>query len=102
MYGGPALSLNDLSSNHGLPASFNSHESWSPESWDMASLTGMHDYNLRHEAHSVLSFSEESLSSGEEFSDLGRTSIDLGQTGLVPGVGDGYLLDGLDAGFESL
>ena len=97
MYGGPALSLNDLGHNNGP---FNSQDSWSPESWDMTSLVGMQEYTSGQEAHSVLSFSEESMTSGEDFSDLGRTSVDLGHT-LIPSVGDGFL-DGMDGGFGGL
>jgi len=64
IYGGshndptPALSVPDnASSNIG---------SWSPESWDYA--IGMGDYNSNAGSHSVLSFSEDSLSSGDDLS----------------------------------
>ncbi|KUJ18402.1 fungal-specific transcription factor domain-containing protein [Mollisia scopiformis] len=94
IYGGPALSLSDNStSNYG---------DWSPDSqWDMTSLT-MNDFTSAPAARSVLSFSEESLSSGE---DLSTSDLGLGRQDhnhLIPGSvfsGDGYLLEGLDATF---
>lgn len=96
IYGGPALSLTDnASSNYG---------DWSPESqWDMTSFT-MNDFgSAPGAARSVLSFSEESLSSGEDLSasdlGLGGRPLDYRQA-LLPGSGsDGYLLEGLDATF---
>ncbi|KAF4637569.1 hypothetical protein G7Y89_g513 [Cudoniella acicularis] len=97
IYGGPALSIADTAqSNYG---------DWSPDSaWDMT-LT-MNDFtNNPQAARSVLSFSEESLSSGEDLSasELGgmgrqhdyRHSL---MTGSVNG--DGYLLDNLDGAFS--
>jgi len=99
--GGPtqALPLPDASSNIG---------NWSPESWDYTSL-GMNDFTGNGlPARSVLSFSEESLSSGDDLSasDLGLpgTRHDYKQA-LLSGNGPagdnfGYLFDGLDAGFN--
>ncbi len=94
IYGGPALSLADTtSSNYG---------DWSPESqWDMTSLN-MNDFTSAPAARSVLSFSEESLSSGEDLStsDLGLGRQDYSH--LIPGSvssNDGFLLEGLDATF---
>ncbi|KAF8858953.1 hypothetical protein BDZ45DRAFT_385030 [Acephala macrosclerotiorum] len=94
IYGGPALSLADTtSSNYG---------DWSPDSqWDMTSLH-MNDFTSAPAARSVLSFSEESLSSGEDLStsDLGLGRQDYSH--LIPGSvssNDGYLLEGLDATF---
>ncbi|KAK0107352.1 hypothetical protein ONS95_004045 [Cadophora gregata] len=96
IYGGPALSLADThSSNYG---------DWSPDSqWDMTSLT-MNDFgSAPGAARSVLSFSEESLSSGEDLStsELGLGGRqDYGHAMMGSGtVGDGYLLEGLDATF---
>jgi hypothetical protein len=96
IYGGPTLSLTEnTTSNYG---------DWSPDSrWDMTSFT-MNDFSsVPGAARSVLSFSEESLSSGEDLSgnDLGLSGrpLDYRQT-LLPGSGsDGYLLEGLDATF---
>jgi hypothetical protein len=99
IYGGPALSLTENPpSNYG---------DWSPDSqWDMTSLT-MNDFgNGPGAARSVLSFSEESLSSGEELSASelglggGGRQHDYGRAMMGSGsVGDGYLLEGLDAAF---
>ncbi|PBP19092.1 fungal-specific transcription factor domain-containing protein [Diplocarpon rosae] len=96
IYGGPTLSLDNASSNY---------ETWSPDSqWDMASLT-MHDLGdaASGAARSVLSFSEESLSSGEDMStsDLGLGgSHDLAHEQHLLGTGEGYLLEGLDATYR--
>jgi hypothetical protein len=97
IYGGPALSLTDNSSSN--------YGDWSPDSqWDMTSFT-MNDFgSAPGAARSVLSFSEESLSSGE---DLSASDLGLGgrpqdyRQALLPGSGssDGYLLEGLDATF---
>jgi len=98
IYGGPALSLTEIpSSNYG---------DWSPDSqWDMTSLT-MNDLgNAPGAARSVLSFSEESLSSGEDLSASelglgGGRQHDYGHAMMGSGnAGDGYLLEGLDAAF---
>jgi len=96
IYGGPALSLTDNSSSN--------YGDWSPDSqWDMTSFT-MNDFSSAPgAARSVLSFSEESLSSGEDLSasdlGLGGRPLDYRQV-LLPGSGsDGYLLEGLDATF---
>ncbi|KAG9236230.1 fungal-specific transcription factor domain-containing protein [Amylocarpus encephaloides] len=99
IYGGPALSLTEsVPSNYG---------DWSPDSaWDMASIS-MNDFSsTAGPARSVLSFSEESLSSGEDLSasdlGLGRQSDYLSHHALMSasvGSGDGYLLDNLDGGF---
>merc|ERR1711964_851764 len=96
IYGGPALSLTENPpSNYG---------DWSPDSqWDMTSLT-MNDFgSAPGAARSVLSFSEESLSSGEDLSTSelglgGRHDYGHGMMGSGT-AGDGYLLEGLDAAF---
>jgi len=97
IYGGPALSLTDNSSS--------TYGDWSPDSqWDMTSFN-MNDFgSAPSAARSVLSFSEESLSSGE---DLSASDLGLGgrlqdyRQALLPGSrsSDGYLLEGLDATF---
>jgi len=97
IYGGgptPALAVTD-SSNYG---------SWSPESWDYASV-GMGDFNNNvATANSVLSFSEVSLSSDDlPGNDLGLSGTRLDcKRQLLPGTvssNDGYpyLLEGLDS-----
>lgn len=125
VYGGPSLSLHQVPSNcsssstdiyshahpHALPQSsqalLDTNSNWSADSWDMTALS-MHDFDIslpRHEglsnpapAQSVLSFSEESLSSGDDLGpDLigngngsGRQSFDYKLTG-----GEGYMLEGV-------
>jgi hypothetical protein len=96
IYGGPSLSLADTTpSNYG---------DWSPDSgWDMTALT-MNDFTNTGPARSVLSFSEESLSSGEDLatSDLGLGGRQDFRNTLMAGAvssHDGYLLDGLDGTF---
>jgi hypothetical protein len=96
IYGGPALSLTDNSSSN--------YGDWSPDSqWDMTSFT-MNDFGSGPgAARSVLSFSEDSLSSGEDHPvndlGLGGRPLDYRQA-LLPGTGsDSYLLEGLDATF---
>ncbi|TVY82332.1 Transcriptional activator protein acu-15 [Lachnellula suecica] len=91
IYGGPALSLADTTpSNYG---------GWSPDSaWDMTSLT-MNDFaNGTTAARSVLSFSEESLSSSEDLSasefSMGGRQQDFRHTAMLPG--ENYMLDQLD------
>lgn len=92
IYGGPALSLTETTApNYG---------DWPPEAkWDMASLT-MNDFTNTGPAQSVLSFSDESLSSGEDLStsDLGLGGRQDYRNPLMSG-SDNYLLDGLDGNF---
>ena len=93
---GPALSLTDTSSSQ--------YGGWSPESWDITSLN-MSDFTSGiAPPQSVLSFSEDSLSSGEEMSasELGLSrpgQLDYRHTLLGATSNDQYLLDGLDANF---
>jgi hypothetical protein len=98
IYGGPALSLSENTNS--------SYSAWSPDSpWDMATLN-MSDFTSAPAPRSVLSFSEESLSSGE---DLSSSEIGLGGgragdygSSLLPGSvgsGESYLLDGLEGTF---
>jgi len=121
VYGGPAPSLSETlpsSSNIGTaghPASLSSSSTYgdgytdwdlSPESWDMAALS-MADFEPTA-PQSVLSFSEESLSSGDDLgsSEFGAGNGNLGggmanyRNALLSGpVGEGFLLDGLDGNF---
>jgi hypothetical protein len=98
IYGGPALSMAET------PVSTSSTigSGWSPDSWD---LTGFNigDFGSDPGAtQSVLSLSEDSLSSGEEVS---PSELSLGVNGLeyqrtfIPVNADGFLLDGLEANF---
>jgi len=100
LYGGPGMHLPEtpISST----ARSGGAATWSPEPWD---LTG---FNLGDFApgsattHSVLSLSEESLSSGEDLaqSEIGLSvgSLDF-RGGMTTGCGttDGYVLDGFEA-----
>ncbi|CAG8982602.1 hypothetical protein HYALB_00008094 [Hymenoscyphus albidus] len=98
IYGGPALSLTETSqSNYG-------DSGWSPDSaWDLT--LNMNDFSSGPgPARSVLSFSEESLSS----EDLSASELGLGRhleyshQGLIAhsvSSRDGYLVDHLDGGF---
>jgi len=111
VYGGPPLSLTDApptTSTTAQPGSLGSssvygeaYADWnlSPESWDMTALS-MTDLEPKV-AQSVLSFSEESLSSGDDIgsSDFGTGSGNLGMGDYNLVAGDGYLLDGLDGHF---
>jgi len=97
IYGGPALSLTTETSNSNFG-------DWSPESgWDMATIS-MNDYTATA-PRSVLSISEESLSSGEDLStsDLGLVGgqQDFRQTlhSSATAGGDVFLLEGLEGNF---
>lgn len=99
IYGGPALSLSDNTAN-----TTPNYGDWSPDShWDMSSLT-MSDFTAAPAARSVLSFSEESLSSGEDLSasELGGLSARRRDysSSLLPGNSvDSFVLEGFDATF---
>jgi len=97
IYGGgptPALASTDTGSSK--------YGAWSPESWDYTTI-GLDDYSNNAGApQSVLSFSEESLSSGEDL-----TSSDLGfhhdqKHGLLGTVSTSYdyILDGFEGSFN--
>lgn len=92
IYGGPALSLSERTgSSYG--------GEWSPDSrWDMSGLAMSEFTSAPGAPRSVLSFSEESLSSGEDLStsDLGRDGF--GAAGMLHGNGE-YLIDGLENTF---
>lgn len=116
VYGGPAIPM--LSSMPGVadihkPASIASGSAygvspsdWSSEQWEVKGLT-MHELDAAlnsgqtvGQAHSVLSFSEESLSSGDELFSSTSTSGILNNRPMMPvGGADSFLLDGLDANF---
>ena len=110
-----ANTLQDLSlQDHGLTttisnSSSNTFDDWSPELWDMAALN-MHDFDISGPAQSVLSFSEDSLSSGDDLEALGfgsnnsncsgRQSLDGHyRNGAQLITGESYLHDGLDGMF---
>lgn len=103
IYGGstngptPALSIPDnASSNFGA---------WSPDSWDYNIGLGDFTNNAAGPANSVLSFSEESLSSGDDLSASDLIQHDYNKPALVAGNNNSsndpydYLINGLDNGF---
>lgn len=107
--------LSDLSAtDHSLTTlsktSSNSYGEWSPESWDVTALQ-LNDFDIPGgPTQSVLSFSEDSLSSGDDLDGFGmgagngsgRHSFDDLYRNNAPLMGqDGFLFDGLDAGFVS-
>lgn len=97
IYGGSGM-INEAS----MPvntAHSNSSAEWSPDSWDLSSFS-IGEFGNTPAPRSVLSISDESLSSGEEVapSELGLSvgSVDYhGQ--MLPTNGDGYIVEGLDA-----
>ncbi|KAI9735396.1 MAG: hypothetical protein M1818_006402 [Claussenomyces sp. TS43310] len=116
VYGGPALSI--PASSHHAASTSSVCDDWSPEEWDMATLS-MHDFDLgapsslggpggggvgggggggvAKTALSVLSFSEESLSSGDDHagSDFLMGSVHGNGHG-----GQGHLTAGGNAGAD--
>ncbi|KAM7203705.1 putative transcriptional activator protein acu-15 protein [Rhypophila sp. PSN 637] len=91
MYGGPGLTLATTET----PASASSGTAWSPESWDLSGFN-LGDYGAGG-AQSVLSLSEESLSSGDDLAsgDMGMRANSLDYT-RITGNSDAFLLDGLE------
>lgn len=99
IYGGPAVVLDEANA-HVTPSSY---EEWSPESWDMAGLTVNDFTNLpanHRVAQSVLSFSDDSLSSTEDMSSNETLSMSRQHT-LAPSTAplENYMYDGLEAMF---
>ncbi|KAH8893415.1 hypothetical protein GQ53DRAFT_113780 [Thozetella sp. PMI_491] len=100
IYGGPALSLAEsMPTPTTAPASGAHAAGWSPDSWDLSGFS-LGDFGTSGvaTAQSVLSLSEESLSSGEELTELTeltQSELGLGAGSLDYGNG-GYLLDGLE------
>ncbi|KAJ2893934.1 putative transcriptional activator protein acu-15 protein [Zalerion maritima] len=102
IYGGPQISLdNPQSATSSGPA----YSPWSPDSWDLTNFNIGDFGGTPAPPQSVLSVSDESLSSGGEErapSELGLSvnSIDYRNNGMIPpGSNDGFLLDGLDGNF---
>jgi hypothetical protein len=100
IYGGPRIPLTEA------PVA---NTNWSPDPWDLTNFN-MGDFAANHHAsaQSVLSLSDESLSSGEEMASsemgLSVSSLDYTNTLVPPGTAaratpDGFPLDGLDDGF---
>ena len=72
----------------------------SPETWDMTALS-MGDYDASATTQSVLSLSEESLSSGDDLDFGGPGALGEYKQSLLQGSlnGDGFYVDGLDGNF---
>ncbi|EFQ35068.1 fungal specific transcription factor domain-containing protein [Colletotrichum graminicola M1.001] len=101
IYGGAASSLPVIG---GTPASSTGLDSWSPDSWDLANFNlGDFDTNPAP-PQSVLSVSEESLSSGEDLTsdlNLSVSSLEYRNALLAScsANSDGLFLDGLDGNY---
>ena len=100
MYAAPSLSLAETP----VSATSMSGSAWSPDSWDLSGFNINEFTTHPGPAQSVLSLSDESLSSGGE--DLGAGDLGLGLDfhsrggGLMPPTtAETYILDGLDAAF---
>jgi len=100
IYGGPPIVL-DESNAQVTPSTY---DEWSPESWDMSALA-VHDFtNVTGDhgvARSVLSFSDDSLSSTEDVSGSDTLSANQRHHSMIQstGPGDNYPYDGLEAMF---
>ncbi|KAK4122409.1 hypothetical protein N657DRAFT_657231 [Parathielavia appendiculata] len=100
IYGGPGLALADNSTTP-LSATATTAPAWSPDSWDLTGFNlGDFGSGTTGSSHSVVSLSEDGLSPSDDLVSVG--SLDF-RNGLIssglPTTADGYVLDGLDAGF---
>lgn len=129
VYGGPAISLSLNSMHSTVPVSSisdlapsmtsagqSTYGDWSPEQWDLTSLS-MHEFDLALNnglggqgqvtgaAQSVLSFSEESLSSGDDFAMDGSSYVKISprhvNRGLSSSGHENFSLEALDEGFRA-
>lgn len=93
MYGGRGLALDTPPSiaSTGISA----QGGWSPDSWDLSGFN-LGDMAAPNTAQSVLSLSDESLSSGEEMG-MSMSDMDPFRTGMMQP--EGFVLDGLDGSF---
>ncbi|KAL2131913.1 hypothetical protein VTI74DRAFT_4440 [Chaetomium olivicolor] len=96
IYGGPGLALADTPVS---TASAVTAAAWSPDSWD---LTGFNlgDFGSGSgSSHSVVSLSEDGLSTSDDLVSVG-SAMDF-RGGMIPvtTTAEGYVLDGLDQGF---
>lgn len=105
IYGGPGF-VNEASVP-AQPQNHQHHQDWSPDSWDLShfSIGEFAGANTAGSTcapapQSVLSLSDESLSSGEDVapSELGLSmgSVPDYQGGILTGNGEGFILEGLD------
>lgn len=103
IYGGPQISLDAPISTPAIPSTYGGPGPWSPDSWDLSNFNlGDFDSNPAP-PQSVLSLSDESLSSGGEErapSELGLNvgSLEYRNGGMIPS-GDGLFFDNLDGSF---
>lgn len=96
IYGGPGLALAETPVSSAATVT---NTAWSPDSWD---LTGFNlgDFGSGSgSSHSVVSISEDGLSSSDELVSVG-SAMDF-RNPLIPVTAgaDGFVLDGLDTGF---
>lgn len=92
IYGGPAIDA--LADVPPLPPPSDGNLVWSPDVWAVGAEA----------PQSVLSFSDESLTSGEEFAELTNCASNESYRGILipemsPGCVDGFGMGGLDGGF---
>ncbi|KAJ9156223.1 Fungal specific transcription factor domain-containing protein [Pleurostoma richardsiae] len=97
IYGGPALSMTESTPAASAASNFGgSTAGWSPDSLDLSGFN-LGDFGGNPAPpQSVLSFSDESLSSGEEIS---PSELGLSVNGMGEYRTPGFLLDGLDGNF---
>jgi hypothetical protein len=110
VYGGQSMHIpdqNHMPNNHPTSLSSSAYSEWgmSPESWDMTALS-MTDFEHGGAPQSVLSFSEESLSSGDDLgpadygvAGIGGGGLEYRQGMMTAGMGDGFYVDGLDGNY---
>jgi hypothetical protein len=95
IYGGPGLAMAET------PVSATTAATWSPDSWDLAGFNLGDFGDGAGSTHSVISLSEDGLSSSDDLVSVG-SGMDF-RNGMMPvsgGCGEGYVLDGLhDGGF---
>ncbi|KAK4104129.1 hypothetical protein N658DRAFT_420275 [Parathielavia hyrcaniae] len=104
IYGGPGLVLAD-NNTAATPISATTTNTtapaWSPDSWDLTCFNlGDFGSGTAESSHSVVSLSEDGLSSSDDLISVG--SLDFGNGLITSGLAttaDGYVLDGLDEGF---
>ncbi|AEO56059.1 hypothetical protein MYCTH_2300537 [Thermothelomyces thermophilus ATCC 42464] len=102
IYGGPSLSLAEAANAPVSATPTTTNDPWSPDSWD---LTGFNlgDFGSATTAHSVVSLSEDGLSSSDDMGSVGSTAaagMDFrGGLGMPVTTTDGFVLDSLDGPF---
>ena len=103
IYGGQQISLDSNPPSAGSVGP--TYSPWSPDSWDLTNFN-LGDLNNPAPPQSVLSLSDESLSSGGEELAPSELSLSVGSLdfrnqhrGMMPANGDNFVLDGIDGNF---